>query len=112
MLYQGKIKCKECGYTFKGRKEAKRINYRCNRRLSQGSSSCINSERIEEDFITDLVKQKFNIIDLDVPEEEYPNYIENIIAGIDDIVINYIPSLNTPPTIVNQRGVFHTSTDI
>lgn len=112
MLYQKKIKCKECGYTFKGRKEAKQVNYRCNRRLSQGASSCPNSSRLDEDFITMLVRQKFNILDLDIPEEKYSEYIESIIAGQNDIVINYIPSLNTNPTIVNQRGVFYTSTDI
>lgn len=112
MLYQKKIKCKDCGYTFKGRKEAKQVNYRCNRRLSQGASSCPNSSRIEESFINDLLKQKFNILDMDIPEEEYPKYVENIIVGMHDIVVNYIPSLGTSPTIVNERGVFYTSTDI
>lgn len=109
MLYQKKIKCKDCGYTFKGRQEAKQVNYRCNRRLSQGASSCPNSARVDETFITGLVQQKFNLIELDVPEEEYPNYIESIIAGMDEIIINYIPSLDTSPTIVNKRGLFFNS---
>lgn len=109
MLYQKKIKCKDCGYTFKGRKEAKQINYRCNKRLSQGSDSCPNATRLGEDFITGLIKQKFFLLDLDIPEEEYPNYVENIIAGMDEIVINYIPSLNTTPTVVNEKGLFFNS---
>ena len=109
MLYQKKIKCKDCGYTFKGRNEAKHVNYRCNKRLSQGADSCPNSTRLDESFITSLIKQKLYLLDIDVPEEEYPNYIENIIAGQDEIVINFIPSLDTTPTIVNKKGLFFNS---
>ena len=112
MLYQKKIKCKDCGYTFKGRQEAKQVNYRCNRRLSQGASSCPNSVRVDESFITGLVNQKFTILDLDIPEEQYPNYIESIIAGMDEIIINYIPSLDTSPTIINKRCLFFNSDEI
>lgn len=60
MLYKEKIKCEKCEYTFKGRQEAKQINYRCNKRLSQRVSSCINSDRLLVKF-TFIFVNPFNL---------------------------------------------------
>lgn len=87
LKYEGLIKWNECNYTFKGRKERNNINYRCNRRLKYWKDKCNNDTAIEETFITDMIKQQLDIINMCIDNVEVQFIVMEIIVSKDRIEI-------------------------
>lgn len=63
-----------------GRKEQNNINYRCNYRFKYGKNKCLNDAMIEETFITDLIRQQLDVINMDINNVDVPSIIKEIVV--------------------------------
>lgn len=79
--YTGLIKCGECNHSFKARKERNNINYRCNYRLKYGKNKCDNDIMIEEQFITNMIKQQLDVINMNIDNVDVRSIIDSIIIS-------------------------------
>ena len=107
MLFSGLIKCSNCNQSFKGRQERLQINYRCNNRLKNGITSCINSTAVNEEMLKFLTKQQFDLYNLEYNEE--PQYLKMIIKEIivksDSTCKIYFNNSKLLPTINTDREI-------
>ena len=78
--YTGLIRCGDCNHSFKARKERNNINYRCNYRLKYGKNKCTNDSMIEETFITYMVKQQLDVINMNIDNVDVRSIIDVIIV--------------------------------
>lgn len=79
-LYTGLIRC-ENDHSFKGRKERNNINYRCNYRLKYGKNKCDNDAMIEETFLTNMIKQQLDVINMNIDNVDIQSIVEKIIVS-------------------------------
>lgn len=80
-LYTGLIKCGNCNHSFKGRKERNNINYRCNYRLKYGTNKCDNDNMVEESYLTDLIKQQLDVINMEIEDVDIHSIVDYIIVS-------------------------------
>lgn len=80
-LYTGLIKCAECNHSFKGRLERNNINYRCNYRLKYGRNKCDNDVMVEETYITNLIRQQLDVINMNIDNVDIKSIVEKIIVS-------------------------------
>lgn len=85
--YTGLIKCSECKHNFKARSERNNINYRCNYRLKYWKDKCNNNTVIEETFITDMIKQQLDVINMCIDNVDVQSIVKEIIVSKDRIEI-------------------------
>lgn len=85
--YTGLVKCAECNHNFKARQERNNVNYRCNYRLKYGKEKCCNDAMIEETFITDLIRQQLDVINMNIDNVDIKSVIKEIIVSRNRIEI-------------------------
>lgn len=79
-LYTGLIRC-ENNHAFKARKERNNINYRCNYRLKNGKDKCDNDTMVEESYLTNLIRQQLDVINMDIKNVDIKSIVKNIIVS-------------------------------
>lgn len=79
-LYTGLIRC-ENNHAFKARRERNNINYRCNYRLKNGTSSCDNDTMVEELYITELIRQQLDVINMEISSIDIYSIVKCIIVS-------------------------------
>ncbi len=79
-LYTGLIRC-ENNHAFKARKERNNINYRCNHRLKYGKDKCDNDSMVEESYLTGLIKQQLDVINMNIDNVDIRSIVDHIIAS-------------------------------
>ncbi len=110
LKYKGLIRCAECNYTFKGRKERNKINYRCNRRLKYGKDKCNNNTMIEETLLTDMIKQQLDVINMCIDNVDIQSIIKEIIVSKDRIEIFFKNLTITSCYLDSKMGKLHFDT--
>lgn len=79
-LYTGLIRC-EKNHAFKARKERNNVNYRCNARLKYGVNKCDNDTKVEETYITDMIKQQLDVINMCIDNVDIRSIIKIIMVS-------------------------------
>lgn len=79
-LYTGLIRC-ENNHAFKARKERNNTNYRCNHRLKYGPDKCDNDTMVEETYLTELIRQQLDVINMEIENVDIHSIVEHIIVS-------------------------------
>lgn len=54
------------------------MKYRCNHRLKFGTNKCDNDNAVEETFLTDMIRQQLDVIDMDINNVDIRSIVNNI----------------------------------
>ena len=92
MLFKSLLKCSNCNYTFRARKERNHIKYRCSNRLKNGINSCSNDSVITEEELIYHTKKQFELYEKDFNLDN--EYLKTVIKDIivqpnNNYMINY-----------------------
>ena len=105
-IYKSLLKCKQCNHLFICIRNTNN-SYQCSYNYKNGRSKCNNNLIVSESFLTNMIKEQLQIINMQIKNVDIKSVVDKIIVSKNTIEILY-KNLPISTSYYNtQDKIFH-----